>query len=88
MSDSVKKYYEVLEDKWHTTTSRDEVLNQKRDTIVEEVKDIFDKRSQQGIKEYGTTLADNPDGFWRWINELQTELMDAVLYIQKLKKSK
>lgn len=85
MSDSVKKYYEAIEDRWYSNSTAPKVL---KDSIVEEVKDIMDKRSQSGIKEYGTTLADNPDGFWRWVNELQTELMDAVLYIQKLKKSK
>ena len=58
------------------------------DPIVEEVKDIMDKRSTKGIEEYGTTLADNPDGFYRWLNELQSELLDAALYIQKLKKQK
>ena len=48
----------------------------------------MDKRSTKGIEEYGTTLADNPDGFYRWLNELQSELLDAALYIQKLKKQK
>lgn len=85
MSDSVKKYYEAIEDRWYSNSTAPKVL---KDSIVEEVKDIMDERSQSGIKEYGTTLADNPDGFWRWVNELQTELMDAVLYIQKLKKTK
>ena len=46
----------------------------------------MDERSQKGIKEYGTTLADNPDGFWRWVSELQSELLDVTLYLQKLKK--
>lgn len=59
-----------------------------RDPIVEEVKNIMDKRSAKGIKEYGTTLADNPDGFYTWLNELQAELLDAALYIQKIKKQK
>lgn len=85
MNDRVKKYYEATEDRWYSTNTSEEVV---KDSIVEEVKDMMDSRSQSGIKEYGTTLADNPDGFWRWIEELQTELMDAVLYLQKLKKSK
>ena len=85
MSDSVKKYYEAVEDRWYSNNTADDIV---KDSIVEEVKDIMDKRSQSGIKEYGTTLADNPDGFWRWIEELQMELLDAALYLQKLKKSK
>lgn len=56
------------------------------DGIVEDVKYIMDKRSEEGQKEYGTTLENNPDGFYKWLNELQTELLDAALYIQKLKK--
>lgn len=56
------------------------------DSIVEDVKYIMDTRSQQGQREYGTTLEDNPDGFYRWIDELQMELLDAALYIQKIKK--
>ena len=85
MNDRVKKYYEATEDMWCSTNTSEGVV---KDSIVEEVKDMMDSRSRSGIKEYGTTLADNPDGFWRWIEELQTELMDAVLYLQKLKKSK
>ena len=85
MSDSVKKYYETIEDRWYSNSTAPKVL---KDSIVEEVKNIMDERSQSGIKEYGTTLADNPDGFWRWVNELQSELLDAALYLQKLKKTK
>jgi hypothetical protein len=85
MSDSVKKYYEAIEDRWYSSSTAGEIV---KDSIVEEVKDIMDTRSQKGIKEYGTTLADNPDGFWRWVNELQEELIDAVLYLQKMKKTK
>ena len=59
-----------------------------KDSIVEEVEQIMDKRSAKGIKEYGTTLQDNPDGFYRWLNELQQELLDAALYIQKIKQQK
>ena len=54
-----------------------------KDPIVEQVKEMFDKRSEVGIKKYGTTLHDNnTDDF---LVHLQEELMDAILYIQKLK---
>lgn len=79
MSDSVTKFYESLG--YHTNHTHE----QKKDEIVEKVKKLMDDRSKQGQKEYGTTLQDNPDGFYRWINELQTELLDAALYIEKLK---
>jgi len=58
------------------------IINMK-DKIVEQVLEKFSTRSEIGIKKYGTTLQDNDtDDF---LNHLQEELMDAVLYIQKLK---
>lgn len=54
-----------------------------KDPIVEQVKEMFDKRSETGIKKYGTTLHDNnTDDF---LVHLQEELLDAILYLQKLK---
>jgi hypothetical protein len=54
-----------------------------KDPIVEQVVSSFLLRSELGIKKYGTTLQDNNiDDF---LQHLQEELMDAVLYIQKLK---
>jgi hypothetical protein len=53
------------------------------DPIVEQVKELFDQRSQVGIKKYGTTLHDNnTDDF---LVHLQEELLDAILYLQKIK---
>ena len=54
----------------------------KKDKIVEDLKKEFDQRSQVGITKYGTTLEDNnTDDFMQHLKE---ELMDALLYIQKL----
>ena len=54
-----------------------------QDPIVLKVMSKFYERSQAGIKKYGTTLEDNnTDDF---LNHLQEELMDAILYIEKLK---
>jgi hypothetical protein len=53
------------------------------DKIVKNVIDKFAERSARGVAKYGTTLADNnTDDF---LTHLQEELMDAVLYIEKLK---
>ena len=55
----------------------------KTDPIVDKVVEKFQERSQVGIEKYGTTLEDNnTDDF---LNHLQEELMDAVLYLEKLK---
>jgi len=56
------------------------------DPIVTEVIDKFKQRSEIGIKKYGTTLEDNNND--DFLNHLQEELMDAVLYLQKLKSIK
>jgi len=64
------------------------VYEGRKDGIVEKVKNLLDSRSKKGIKEYGTTLEDNPDGFYRWVNELQQELLDAALYLEKIKNLK
>jgi len=56
------------------------------DKIVQQVIDKFNQRSKVGIKKYGTTLEqNNNDDF---LNHLQEELMDAILYIEKLKSIK
>jgi hypothetical protein len=56
------------------------------DKIVQSVIDKYVKRSETGVKKYGTTLEqNNTDDF---LNHLQEELMDAVLYIEKLKQNK
>ncbi len=43
------------------------------------------ERSKNGIKKYGTTLENNSLPLIDWLNHLQEELMDATLYIEKLK---
>ena len=54
------------------------------DPIVEEVKELFDKRSQLGIEKYGTTLHDNnTDDFL--LHALE-EAMDLCLYLAKIRK--
>lgn len=56
------------------------------DSIVESVREQLLQRSQVGIKKYGTTLQDNnSDDF---LEHLKQELLDAVLYIQKLQSIK
>ena len=56
-----------------------------RDPVVERVVDKFVSRSDVGFAKYGITLEDDKSNLFEWINHLQEELMDAVLYMQKLK---
>jgi hypothetical protein len=72
-------------DYWSTSTL-DIKGNMKEDPIVKQVVDSFQQRSKVGIEKYCTTLAENnTDDF---LEHLQQELMDATLYIQKLKSIK
>jgi hypothetical protein len=56
-----------------------------RDPVVESVVDKFVSRSDVGFAKYGKTLRDDDSDLFTWVNHLQEELMDAVLYMQRLK---
>ena len=56
------------------------------DKIVESVINKYIERSEAGIEKYGTTLERNLLTFDEWMTHLQQELMDATLYIEKIKK--
>jgi hypothetical protein len=56
-----------------------------RDPVVEAVVDKFVRRSDIGFAKYGKTLRDDKSDLFVWANHLQEELMDAVLYMQRLK---
>ena len=59
-----------------------------RDSIVESVVKQFQQRSEVGIKKYGVTLDRTDLKFNDWVQHMQEELMDAILYLEKLKHSK
>ena len=57
-----------------------------RDPVVERVCDKFVKRSDVGYAKYGKTLHEERTGKHKdlsgYLNDIQEELMDAILYIQ------
>ena len=57
-----------------------------RDPVVRNVVDKFVSRSDIGYEKYGSTLDDERrlkmKGLTKYLNDIQEELMDAVLYIQ------
>ena len=59
-----------------------------RDPVVERVVNKFVSRSDVGFAKYGVTLQDDPSRMFEWLNHLQEELMDAVLYLQKAKETR
>lgn len=71
---------------WSTKSFNISINEQKEDKIVTQIVEKFKKRSEIGIKKYGTTLEENnTDDF---IEHLSEELMDSLLYLQKIKEQK
>ena len=57
-----------------------------RDPVIKSVVDKFVERSDVGFAKYGVTLDEDEAPLFAWLNHLQEELMDAVNYIEKLKR--
>ena len=57
----------------------------KMDSIVAAVIEKFKQRSELGQKKYGTNLDRKDLSIQDWITHAQEELMDGILYLEKLK---
>jgi hypothetical protein len=56
------------------------------DSVVTSVIEKFKERSEFGQRKYGTNLDRTDLTFLQWATHMQEELMDAILYLEKLKK--
>ena len=56
------------------------------DSVVESIIEKFRERSAVGIKKYGTTLDRDDLNLKEWIVEFQHEMLDGILYIEKILK--
>ena len=56
------------------------------DTVVSSVIQSFQKRSLAGQLKYGTTLDRTDLSPLDWAQHMQEELMDAILYLERLKR--
>ena len=95
MGSSVEKYEDDLY--WKSDSTNGSVLRRypgdieitmdepKKDSYVQIVKAKFEERSQTGIKKYNTTLEREDLDLQEWLTHLQEELMDATLYVERLK---
>lgn len=63
-----------------------EETSEVKDSIVESVINQFKQRSEVGIKKYNTTLDRTDLKPLEWLQHLQEELMDGILYLERLKK--
>ena len=59
--------------------------NQNVDSVVKAVIAKFLERSAVGKRKYGTDLDRTDLSRVQWINHAQEELMDGILYLEKLK---
>ena len=56
------------------------------DSIVTSVIEQFKTRSQMGEKKYGVNMDRDDLSYKEWITHMKEELMDAILYLEKLEK--
>lgn len=57
------------------------------DSVVDSIIDQFINRAQFGKIKYNTDLDRNDLSVPEWIEHAQQELMDGILYLEKLKKT-
>ncbi len=62
-------------------------MQEEQDSIVKSVVNSYKERSRVGIEKYNKTMDRNDLSTSEWLQHLQEELMDATLYIEKLKKT-
>jgi hypothetical protein len=55
------------------------------DSVVQTVIDKFAARAKMGKEKYGVTMDRDDLEFWDWLNHFQEELMDGIVYAEKLK---
>ena len=53
--------------------------------IEQKVIDLINQRAKIGKKKYETTMERNDLTFMEWMQHLQEEMLDASIYIEKLK---
>jgi hypothetical protein len=55
------------------------------DAIIEAVVAQLRTRAEKGKEKYGTTMERDDLTLMQWLQHLQEELMDAAVYIEKIK---
>lgn len=70
-----------------TPSGQIHIIDNELDSVVRSVMQKYIERSLIGKQKYGTTLDREDLTINEWINHTQEELMDATLYLEKLKKT-
>jgi hypothetical protein len=77
------------EDTMNEDTMNEDTMNEgttNEDTVVAAVIRSFQERSRAGQLKYGTTLDRTDLSPQQWAQHMQEELMDAILYLERLKR--
>ena len=58
-----------------------------KDSVVNSIISQFAERSRVGLEKYGTTLDRTDLSLLDWVQHAQEEMMDGILYLEKIKKT-
>ena len=81
-------YYNVDPDKWDKIVQRMKDKERKRNTMDKNVEKVITQlrdREEEGLRKYGVNTERKDLSTLEWLQHLQEELMDASVYIEKLK---
>ena len=56
------------------------------DSIVKSIINQFTTRAETGETKYGVNMDRNDLSFQEWITHMKQELMDAIIYLEKIEK--
>jgi hypothetical protein len=56
------------------------------DSIVKSIINQFTTRAEVGETKYGVNMDRNDLSFQEWITHMKQELMDAIIYLEKIEK--
>ena len=56
-----------------------------KDKMIRQIMKRMGKRADDGIKKYGSTMAHSKKSFVAWCDDVQEELWDSIVYLEKLK---
>jgi hypothetical protein len=78
-----------MNNEMNKTNETNKIVNNeyKLDSVVQSVIDNFINRSKMGKEKYGTDLDRTDLSLYDWIVHAQEEHMDAILYLEKIKKT-
>jgi len=57
-----------------------------KNQILRNVQELLEKQTKKGLEKYGTTVNPADYDFIGWLEHLQQEMIDAIVYCETLKK--